>query len=313
MRARFFRVGFTLVELLVVIAIIGILVALLLPAVQAAREAGRRSDCTNKLKQLGLAMHNYHDVFKTMPYSANWQGGGGPEHVMNELILPFLEQQSLWQQIRWDKHVYQDENRTLFARKQLTWLQCPSDPYAANLGTKWGGEFDTWETPAQTNPSSGTSYAPCAGPIRGDGQNWDCPQNDNIYCNVAGTDWNNASPNANPGMFSARARFNSNFAAVTDGLSNTIMYMEIRSGLTRHLGALTRNFQGSRTGLRINSPATNQGGDDWTKNHGAGSYHPGGALFTMGDASVQFLSNTTDYQLYNNLGNKRDGNPIQLP
>lgn len=87
--------GFTLVELLVVIAIIGILVALLLPAVQAAREAARRTECNNKLKQIGIAIHNYHDTYKSFPF------GKGPSYVgaagyarwsTHALILPFIEQ-----------------------------------------------------------------------------------------------------------------------------------------------------------------------------------------------------------------------------
>jgi len=85
------RHGFTLVELLVVIAIIGILIALLLPAVQAAREAARRSQCTNNLKQIALAVHNYHDTYKVFPIG-NWTTAYGTWLVS---LLPFIEQQAL--------------------------------------------------------------------------------------------------------------------------------------------------------------------------------------------------------------------------
>ena len=97
--------GFTLVELLVVIAIIGVLVALLLPAVQAAREAARRSQCGNNLKQIGLALHNYHDTLKWFPPGAVFEGGAstapnaqpinqrGSMHVR---LLPYMEQQALY-------------------------------------------------------------------------------------------------------------------------------------------------------------------------------------------------------------------------
>ncbi len=98
------RRGFTLVELLVVIAIIGILVALLLPAVQSAREAARRMQCQNHLKQLGLALHNYHDTLGYFPPSSNWAAIAEVNTKNNAnlranwviSILPYIEQQSLY-------------------------------------------------------------------------------------------------------------------------------------------------------------------------------------------------------------------------
>ena len=91
--------GFTLVELLVVIAIIGILVGLLLPAVQAAREAARRMQCTNNLKQIGLAMHNYHDTYRSFPIGHHFPGqGNGTGWTWTYSILPFIEQSSLYGQ-----------------------------------------------------------------------------------------------------------------------------------------------------------------------------------------------------------------------
>lgn len=310
------RHAFTLVELLVVIAIIGVMVGLLLPAVQAAREAARRMQCGNQMKQLGLALHNYHDTFRTLPYAARFQGGTGAEHVFQEFILPFLEQQSLYDQINWNVHVYSPPNRVLFGRMQFSWLHCPSDPNSRNLGTKWNGEFDTWDGPTGASPSSGTCYVPSGGPITGDVQNWDCPGNVNQFCNAHATNtncWNSNGGDCNPGMFSIRSNWMGNFAQTTDGLSNTLMMMEVRAGLTRHLGALTRNFQGSRTGLRINSPSTNENGESWTRNHGAGSYHPGGAMFAIGDASVRFLPETMDFRVYNQIGHKSDGTVVEIP
>ena len=103
------RRGFTLVELLVVIAIIGILIALLLPAVQAAREAARRSQCTNSLKQLGLALQNYHDVNKVFPYrkggtsyASKWDGWESNYERKSGFIplLPFMEQTPMYERIR---------------------------------------------------------------------------------------------------------------------------------------------------------------------------------------------------------------------
>ena len=99
--------GFTLIELLVVIAIIAVLIALLLPAVQQAREAARRSQCKNNLKQWGLALHNYHDTHKCFSPMSGGTGGSGLTHNQERLsgramLLPFLEMDPLWQQIASD-------------------------------------------------------------------------------------------------------------------------------------------------------------------------------------------------------------------
>src|ERR1700757_3258292 len=104
-----FRIGFTLVELLVVIAIIGVLIALLLPAVQKVREAANRTSCSNNLHQLGLAIHNYHDVYKALPpygfdftYNPNPMNPLGPQtegHSAQTLLLPFLEPDNIYRRV----------------------------------------------------------------------------------------------------------------------------------------------------------------------------------------------------------------------
>lgn len=137
------RLGFTLVELLVVIAIIGILVALLLPAVQTAREAARRIQCTNNLKQIGLATHNYHDAHKVFPLgvgntSNNPVGQYGFDWMAR--ILPFVEEGTVWSNIDFDVPYYVlHAKNNEFMKKNLTWAQCPSTPDLPAFVTCCGG------------------------------------------------------------------------------------------------------------------------------------------------------------------------------
>src|SRR3954451_2672849 len=122
------RRGFTLIELLVVIAIIGVLIALLLPAVQAAREAARRSQCTNNLKQIGIALHNYHDGTGSLPW------GHGPfgwnDWSASVMLLPFIEQKQIYDAINFNANISganpgANENRTIQLMR-LNVLLCPS-------------------------------------------------------------------------------------------------------------------------------------------------------------------------------------------
>ena len=208
------RRGFTLVELLVVIAIIGILVALLLPAVQAAREAARRMQCSNNLKQLALAYHNYVDSKKTLPSMANgcWGPGGTGTLAQNAgpgignqnwagwsshtLILPYIEQTALYSQIGFTNGYYSNAppnplTPTQISQQRIAAFMCPSDqPFN---DTNWRGSCNY-----------GVSLGSCLG----------------YGSNPAGTNLESESN----GMF--RRRVETTFAACYDGLSNTIMLGE---------------------------------------------------------------------------------------
>ncbi len=313
--------GFTLVELLVVIAIIGILIALLLPAVQAAREAARRSQCSNHLKQVGLALHNYHDVNRVVPFlhggtigTNPWDNGNYGQLSGWVGMLPYMEQGPLYQQIvaggvtppsalvfppygpaAW---------RTDFApfRAQVPGLLCPTDPGAAVRNV--------------ANTQGRSSYAFSVG--------------DSIS--------NNAYDRPNRGPFCVNGQ--TNFADVRDGTSNTIAFAEravftvrsqIRGDTVDNAGATigtdpsvclaTAGAQGFyRTGLNFssvtgiywmdgrpaslgvnmvlapNSPSClGVSGQNWQWGiYSASSYHPGGVNAVRCDGSVQFVSETID-------------------
>src|SRR5688572_2108281 len=272
---RFRKRGFTLVELLVVIAIIGVLVALLLPAVQAAREAARRMQCGNNLKQLGLAVHNYHDTYNVFPpQMMNVDASNDRRWGWGAVTLPFVEQKSLYEQINPDGGKQIPVASTLIGgvallRTRLAMHLCPSD--------------NTGVVTNQFHPS--VSASSNAG---------DWYSKSNYVCNQQ--------------IMRYRAGFGGacfRMAEVSDGTTNTLLL-----GERRLLIPLAKRYPGSivwgtaqgtgdsanvfHAAHPINTASKNADFDadanDTTRfRFGVSSAHPAGAMFAMTDGSVRFV------------------------
>jgi len=327
--------GFTLVELLVVIAIIGVLVALLLPAVQAAREAARRTSCKNNMKQLGIALHNYHDTYRIFPaatynHKACIQTGifVGSSPTLSASgwvsVLPFFEQ----------KQVQDKYNLTGCVSHAVASGAGNPSPEAGDAVLNGNGQLATTKLAVFICPSDPNSpYMPDAAVnspfyaikvgsnLRGARTNYDFHVNCHINCNH----WKSLA-------FNLRNMFGENsdtgLTNVTDGTSSTFMVGETTLDVVNgegnawaYRGWVMIGVDGSCTqqnGRGINvkdrGPTRPQqipgqlGSWAW-----AGSNHPGGCHFVMADGSVQWVSQTIDFTLLTRLSRMADGNPANVP
>ena len=310
--------GFTLVELLVVIAIIGILIALLLPAVQAAREAARRMQCTNNLKQLGLALHNYHDTHRSFPSGSitgvpkatsdfdPWDAAGqsSPSAENNRhgtswllRILPFIEQGPIYQE--WDFRTNVRGNANI-AQLDIAAFYCPS---RRSEVTEQGRLLDDNWT------GGGNDYGGCAGA----GITFATGTGKPFISSTGGTSWRHGQRR---GIFTHNS--DTGFRSIRDGTSNTIM-----TGELQRLNHSTDSSQQSQDGWAVGGSATlfsthegfaeDVGGINNDYFESPGSRHTGGANFGMADGSVHFLSETINREVFRYLGSMADGEPVQLP
>ena len=311
--------GFTLVELLVVIAIIGILVALLLPAIQAAREAARRTQCTNNLKQLGVALHNYHDAHKVLPAAAYCTSANTIAHCHTWLatLLPFIEQQAWHDQINFNAWNHQGGNPAVLNDVVVGSLLCPSDPDSGLYPNSREMGYTPCVTCAagDTSQSMGANYVPCAGPLHMN----TCPvpaMTPNINCqSTAGARLDVEAP----GMFNG-GRISRNFANCRDGTSNTFLlgetlpiYSTFHMYFASHMHIGTSNPPPNYHKIYATScPKSRTSRVDTCYAHMGGfmSQHPGGLHMILTDASVRFVADAIDYTTWCYLGDRTDGKAV---
>jgi prepilin-type N-terminal cleavage/methylation domain-containing protein len=340
------RQGFTLIELLVVIAIIAILIALLLPAVQQAREAARRTQCRNNLKQIGIALHNYHDTFNLLPMGVSDSTTDadrlGVGWSWSTFLLPYIDQAPLYNQFNFNLTPYAcatnpcttaNTGNQLLVATPLAAFSCPSDTKPTVTGNN-GGAANTGAGQGAANVAT-SSYMGCRGAF------------DGVTCTDSG------------GVITSHARANGlmrvngriNFRDVTDGLSNVFAVGEVRwipfitdingdtnvgsqrqfvYGNVQTTGgpdctANGRNTNGPHLHLRaahkkLNSPQI-LASEQHVNFH---SLHVGGAHFLMGDGAVKFISENIDntstnhtaavlngpYGTYQRLGAIADGQVV---
>lgn len=326
------RVGFTLIELLVVVAIIAILIALLLPAVQQGREAARRTQCKSNLKQIGIALHNYHDVFDTFPPGMRFIAGSITDTTgcLNYSLLPYLDQTNV--QNTWDSSIPWYLLSPNLAKMVLPIFVCPSDP--------------------ASNPTTLPLIAALGLPVGGTFANSSYGMNVGYQDSICFGQGLGAPPvTTKSGVFAIHSR--TRIASITDGTSHTFAICEAASGLpmcsgvgcstpapsggkSTHswlIGGASNEplyLQGFRySGIftssveRINkSPVTDSrawlsgnafrdcrssqdGGPHWGTN--ARSLHTGGAQFLFCDGSARFLGQNIDLGIYRALSTIQGG------
>ncbi len=319
------RPAFTLVELLVVIAIIGILVGLLLPAVQAAREAARRMQCSNNVKQLGLAFHNYESAVKSFPINYATRGmlgfpNTGPGIANSgrswmQMILPYIEQTNLYNNIDFTVGLQPKSSAAtspvgknrIVAATVIPGFLCPSDD--SNEGGTLLNRSDLNETSAPADRWAVTGYKACAG------QNWDW----GVFRPILGMGKNGGQAdglNRGDGVISSNQN-NSNtrtrIGDISDGTSNTFIIGEAMPGWSQWNWWYNPNACTATCAIPLNrvlKVPKNIG--DWPNNYGFASRHTGGGNFGLADGSVRFIADSIDTITYRAFATISGGEVVTL-
>ena len=307
MSAQCNKHGFTLVELLVVITIIGVLISLLLPAVQAARETARRMSCSNNLKQIGLGLHMYHDSYNMLP--AGWRGYdpsdgsphwfGLPGWAWSASILPYMEQAAIYDSVIYFDQPIHDASNDAARVAKIGIFRCPTDIGENTFDLAGGG------------PSVGT---PPAFPIKLATGN---------YIGVFGTfDFHDVCNPSNPtppyngckgnGTFYLNDQIR--FADIHDGLSNTLIVGERSSQWypSTWVGVVTggQHAVARVAGLACSSHHEEEEEEDDHEAHAFSSMHVGGTNFLFGDGSVKMISESIDQDVFKALATRNAGDIV---
>ncbi|UUO09169.1 DUF1559 domain-containing protein [Blastopirellula sp. J2-11] len=318
------RKAFTLVELLVVIAIIGVLIALLLPAVMMARESVRRAHCTNNIKQMLLGVHSYMDMTGghiprgvTVDHTTTASTCGSDEnnpyaHTLHTFLLPYIEQQNLFDQVDFRYGMKDAHNAAVRATRVATY-ECPSSELGPHLST------------------DGPNNYPLAMSSHGFGQ---CgrysPPNGGVFSIFWGLKHTFSGATQIPLEQATLVAPAMRMQSIVDGLSNTMVIGEfapnrdyvIEANTSQNFGRSWFNgqFQAS-IGYTINSNGTPNSpletwgvGQPWGRNNSTvGSYHPGGINGGFMDGSVHFVPDTIDGSMWFALGTPKGGEVVQIP